>query len=598
MAHQIPRKPVLPSRPRYNQAPSHDGSLDEKRSHYLEPYPSLVKTVSAGELNKHPNVISTLPPPYSHSPGLPRQKSTPELVSHQSDLSIPSPPAPDTSEPSRSIWKTAFDETVYFAGGLLSHPYESTKHYSILRHSPALVLYRGPSTSVTISVFSDAPLPSDRSFWLQRKGFSGNMGMAASALMRTTSNWIDVTPSIESLVSVLPEADERAWQRDIKKFLKKSAKEKRLSKQLIRETCVLRIPAVADDGYLRIVMCTGQSSKKSLCPSPTFRLASISSDASVVRGASLASLPLEVGLKAASVVGNQYVQRFVGPVQGVVQSRLEKMQPGIVTRSAATIALARSGVEEHFGHLEENFDGARDATYQPFHEQGPLDAPPPVIGSDSGPENPFPMTFTGKVVPGTGLSRANYNTPTANLSHVSEDLLLRLNGVYIGWAAIEPGKTTNGVECDWHEAIITIAPSPHAPPTVTAQKVATVHIIHDFGEGTSFYHAKLRVMIMAFLRPNLITTHTAPSAAIAAAMSRDQDIAVASLSRERWRCDAGLHSLERARTEQSAADKYVAMRSQVQKHVDNVPVHWAGVRTERAGLKDEAYGRGGFYVRR
>ncbi|KAI1824945.1 hypothetical protein F4861DRAFT_504128 [Xylaria intraflava] len=586
MANRIPRKPV--PRSGGNSSDQVEGIINY---YHDDPHPTLVKTASTIELNKQPQVIPSLLHPHSSPSGLRHQKSTPELISRPPGPPVPLSSAPDALEPSRSRWKAVLDETVYFAGGLISHPFESTKHYSVLRHSPAVVLYRGPSTSVTISVFGDTALPSDRSFWLQRKGFSGNMGMAAGALMGITSNWIDVTPSVESLASSVPEGDERAWQRDIKKFLKKAAKDKRLSKHIVRETCVLRIPAVAEDGYLRIVMCTGQSSKKSLCPSPTFRLASTSSDASVFRGASLTTLPLEVGLKAASVVGNQYVQRVVGPVQAVVQSRFEQVQ------TTAEVALAFQSMQSQFGQGD-NSDSERDAAYNSFHEQGTLDEPPPIIGSDSGPEKPFPITFTGKVVPGTGLSWAKIKTPTANLSNVSEDLLVRLNGVYIGWAALEPGKTTNDFGCGWHEAIITFGPLPYAPPRVAAQKVATVHIINDYGETATFYNSKLRVSIMAFLRPNSMTTPTTPLADVVAAISRDKSIAVASLSRGRWRYDAGLQSEGGEKAQRSLTDTYGGLRSQVQRRVDSVPVHWVGVRTDRAETKDGVYGRGGFYVRR
>ncbi len=86
-------------------------------------------------------------------------------------------------------------------------------------------------------------------------------------------------------------------------------------------------------------------------------------------------------------------------------------------------------MKDKLDNFEGNFDAARDVTYSPFHDGGTLDEPPGIVGNDSGPEKPFPITFDGKVVPGTGQSWA---TPTANLSHVAEDLLLRLGGIYIG----------------------------------------------------------------------------------------------------------------------------------------------------------------------
>ncbi|KAI1349879.1 hypothetical protein F5Y01DRAFT_169034 [Xylaria sp. FL0043] len=590
---QIPRKPV-PQRVVETPPASYD-LLDDLIDGYLEPLPSVVKTSSAGENVKQPQLVPDTPNQASRPLVLRGQKSTPNLVSRPSELSVVSAPEPDVRAPSSSRWKTVVDETVYFAGGLISHPFESTKHYSILRHSSALVYYKGPSTNVTLSVFGDSALPSDRSFWIQRKGFSGNVGMAASALMRTTYNWIDVTPSVESSASSVPSSDERAWQRDIKKFLKKASKDKRLSKHTLRETCVLRIPAAAEDGYLRVLMCTGQSSKKSLCPSPTFRLASTSSDVSVFRGASLTTMPLEIGLKAASVIGNQYVQRVVGPAQAVVQSKMQYLTPNFIKSHPGEVALAQTSIQDRFVSLEENFDAERDATYSPFHAEGTLDEPPNIIGNDSGPENPFPITFNGKVVPGTGQSRT---TPTANLSNVPEDLLLRLGGIYIGWAAIEKSKATDERFYGWHEAIVMIGPSPYAAPTVVPRKMATAHILYDFGESATFFNAKLRVILMARLRSLPKLTHPGLSNESHLTASRDKEIAIASLSREMWRPEVSLQLLSNEKVQRSMTDRYVGLRSQVQRHVDSFPIHRAGIRTDRAEIKDEAYGLGGFYIRR
>ncbi|KAI1421665.1 hypothetical protein F5Y12DRAFT_688355 [Xylaria sp. FL1777] len=584
--NKIPRKPVAQTAAK-PPLESYD-PLDDLIDEYLEPIPVLDKSSSAIKAVKEPH------PNQDSRPFVPQeQKPSPVLVSSPSNLSVASSPLePDTRVSSSSRWKSVVDETVYFAGGLMSHPFESTKHYSILRHSSALVYYKGPSTNVSISVFGDTVLPSDRSFWIQRKGFSGSMGMAASAFMRTTSNWIDVTPSVEALASSVPSGDERAWQRDIKKFLKKAAKDKHLSKHIIRETCVLRIPAVAADGYLRIVMCTGENSKKLLCPSPTFRLASTSSDVSVLRGASLTTLPLEIGLKAASVIGNQYVQRVVGPVQTVVQDKMEYLKPEFMKNHAVEVAVTQSYIQDQFDNLEENFDAERDVTYISFQNENTNGKLPDIIGNDSGPEKPFPMKFSGKVVPGTGQSRA---MPTANLSNVAEDMLLRLSGTYIGWAAIEKSEATNERLYGWHEAIIAIGPSPYASPMVVQRKVATVHILYDFGENTTFFNAKLKVIVMALLRP---TPQPRLPPETLATDSRDKEIAIASLSREMWQPDVSLQSFSTEKAQRSMTDRYVGLRSQMQRHVDSFPVHRAGIRTDRAEIKDEAYGQGGFYIRR
>ncbi|KAI1103754.1 hypothetical protein F4804DRAFT_216085 [Jackrogersella minutella] len=551
-----------------------DSLIDD---YYLEP-PSIhqdhVLPVETKELalDVHP----PLPPRHIPIPLV----TSPSEISLDSNVSTPEVPNPS---PNHSKWKAAIDETIYFAGGLISHPFESTKHYSILRHSAGVVFYRGPSTSIAITVFADEPLPINRSFWLQRKGFSGNMGMAASSLLRTQWNWIDVTPSFEAKPSDVPQLDERAWQRDIKKFLKKASSHRSLSRHTPRETCVIRIPASAEDGYLRIVMCTGEGAKKTLCPSPIFRIASTSSDVSVLRGASLTTMPLEIGLKVASVVGQNTVERFVGPTRDAITSHLEQYAPGFVAQEAGTMA---------YETLEEKYDEERDATYESTQTEGVLEAPPQIIGADSGPEKPFPMRFTGKVVEGTGRSKAEIGIPTANLSGVPSELLLRLSGVYIGWAEVQPRKGIEGVSYNWHASIITVGPSPYAPPRVVAKNIVTVHIIHDFG-GATFFNADLKVVVMAYLR----STQPTP-AAISATITRDINTAVASLNRENWQCEM---IMRRVKTEQSAKsieDRYIDVRSQVQRRVDSVPLHLAGVRTASAEVKDQAHGRGGLYIRR
>ncbi|KAI1413654.1 hypothetical protein F5Y13DRAFT_179373 [Hypoxylon sp. FL1857] len=582
----IKRKPVPLIKPPPSPLDAKDTNdvLDGLIDDYLEspsPPRNQLLPVRAEELKI--DIQPTLPPRQLSLPLV----TSPSEISPNSDTSTPETLTPNPST-SQSKWKTALDETIYFAGGLISHPFESTKHYSILRHSPGVVLYRGPSTSVTITVFADEPLPADRSFWLQRKGFSGNMGMAASALLRTQGNWIDVTPSFEAQPSDVLPSDERAWQRDIKKFLKKAATHKHLSKHTARETCVIRIPASAEDGYLRIVMCTGEGSKKTLCPSPVFRVASTSSDVSVLRGASLSTMPIELGLKVASVVGQNAVDRFIGPARDVIESRLQQYAPGFIAQEAGLMA---------YETLQEKYGEERDATYDSLQVEGVMETPPVVIGADSGPEKPFPIRFTGKVIEGTGRGRTETGLPTANLSGVPSDLLLRLNGVYIGWAEPQPMKGVEDVSYDWHESIITVGPSPYAPPRVVAKNVVTVHIIHDFG-GANFFNADLKIVVMAYLRPMRKPDSSQPPAAIATPTTRDINTAVASLSRENWQCEMTLRRVKTDKSTRSIEERYVDMRSQVQKRVDSVPLHKAGVRTASAELKDQAYGKGGIYIRR
>ncbi|KAK7984747.1 hypothetical protein PG988_002369 [Apiospora saccharicola] len=537
-----------------------------------------------------PQVPSTTPPG-----GALHSKASTSSLGAPSDYGFPAPPTPTsvdttpatTVAASKSFWQTAVDETIYFAGGLVSNPSESTKHYSIMRNSSALVYYRGPSTSVTITVFSDNPLPEDRTLWLQRKGYSGDMGMNFSTMFGAGGNWID--------------SDERVWQRDTNKFYKKVNKDKHLSKQMARETCIVRIPAIASDGYLRLLLCTGER-KKVLCPSPVFRVASTSSDVGVMRGASLSTMPLEMGLKAASVMGNAVVKKYVGPAKMLVGDRVQKVtrkvtNHGFVTSKAEHIAYAKSGLKDKFNSLESGYDGTRDVSYAPLHEQILFDHEAEVLGPESGPEHPFPIKLNGKVSRGTGQGQAQMGIPTANLTGVSSDLLLRLSGIYIGWACVQPGVGHVGMSYDWHEAIIMIGPCPYAAPRVVSSNVATVHMIHDFGSST-FFNSSLKVIIMAYLRPVPAQNRTRSPTELQFSISQDVDIALASLSRESWGPHETMTMLRTAKSERNMADNYVETRAQLQKRVDSVPLHWAGVRSAGAEARDQAHGKGGLYIRR
>ncbi|WYZ40837.1 hypothetical protein EsH8_IV_001178 [Colletotrichum jinshuiense] len=557
------------------------------------------------------------PSPVPFFPGPPTTAETFPLAAHRPHDSpiytSSEAPSSDSQSKDKSFWQTALDETKYFAGGLVSHPFEYTKHYSILRHSGALVWYRGPSTSVTVTIFSDAPLPPTRTIWLQQKGFSGNMGMNLKSLVGANTSWLDVTPSAQATPADMAEGDERGCQRDMKKFLKKAPSN--LAKHAARETHVIRIPAAADDGYFRLVLCaggggggngSGGSKRKVLCPSPVFRVASTSTDASVLRGASFTSMPLEMGIKAGSIVATTVVNRYIGPAAAVVQSRTKKIsQAKFVTKHAAHIATARSGIDKsgiktHVAAYEDQYAATRGAGYDAWQsgEQGAggfQEAPPEVVGPDAGPAEPFPIKFDGRVSRGTGRGGMELGVPTANLADVPEDVRMRMRGVYFGWARVVPRAGMEPVSTDWHESIVTVGPAPYATPRVAAKNVATVHLIHEFG-GAMFLDARLKVLVMGQLRPAAPPLAGADDAL--RAYGEDVLLAVASLSRESWGPVETRERLRTMRSEMSLGDRYLEARERVQKQVDRIPVHLAGVRTEGAALRDRAFGNGGLWIPR
>jgi hypothetical protein len=532
---------------------------------------------------------------------------TSNWTASSSTPSTPISPATSTSEKPKAgqLFKTAMQDVRHFAGGLISHPYESTKHYSILRHSHGLVYYSGSSTNLAITIFSDGDLPPDRTLWLQRKGFSGRTGLKIGGLLGARSTWVDVTPVVKALPDQLNPTDERAWQRDIKKFLKKAPKDIRSHR--VRETDILRIPCEADDGYLRVVLCTAEG-KKVLCGSPIFRLASSSTDGSSIRGASLMTMPLEVGIKIASVVANNTVATTLSPIadttKTIVSNKVTQVyRPSAVVQQAVTTAYDSSGIQDRIHTANEQYDKTRDASFNSI-QNATYDAlsRPDIIGEESGPLSPFPVRFRGKVVPGTGTSKAQLNMPTANLSGVDEDILLRYRGAYFGWAAVSlPSKLAAEKEIsdDWHQALVIIAPDPRGKRTVVQRNMVRVYLIHDF-KSNMFFDAKLSVMMMGFLRH---VEEPDPSQELdidAQLFDFYKDIAVttASLARSNWKAEATLERVESAASSRSINERYVDFRQNAQKQVDRVPIHLLGIRTEGTGLKDRLMGNGGVWVPR
>ncbi|KAL2022539.1 hypothetical protein VTK56DRAFT_5146 [Thermocarpiscus australiensis] len=596
------------------------------------------------------------------------QTSLPDLSRSAARSSSPSPPNPEpisaaatfgpgiTSK--KTLVKNALSEARHFAGGLIPHPTESTKHYTILRHSPALVFYRGPPTSVAITIFSspDRPLPADRSLWLQRRGFSGDSGMKIKAFFNATDDWLHVTPATRAQVEQLEPDTERAWQRDIRKAASKLAKERGPEKAHIpRETHVVRIPEASDDGYFRLILCTGgeapelsangSSRRKTLCASPVFRVASSSTDSSVFRGASLTTLPLEVGVYVASMVANTTINGCIAPIYEPVEAVIGTICPGFVAEAVGGLA---------YGKLTERAAarcGQRDQPYFAAHQRHAAQSLAPnndaihPIGPDSGPEPPFPLKFQGKVVPGTGHSQPEPGLPTATLSNVPDDIKHRLHGVYFGWANLSPPAskqptrapsqdlpTSKPDQTPWHEAIITVAPpspSPSARPSVAPLPLITLTLIHPGSSSAAasattpsllLASATAKVLVMGFLRPPSPSSpppppqdpptplqHSSSLDADAASTPSREDVSLAltSLSRARWTADAAVARLkELKRQPRGLGERLEDARDKVVRRAEGVvgvPLRRVvGIRggflLSGAEERDRVVGVGGYWV--
>lgn len=593
-----------------------------------------VRPVSRGE-------EPSLQVPESH-PRLRVQTSLPDLSRFATTSSSPGPApiptaatfGPGVSNP-KTLMQNALSEARHFAGGLIPHPTESTKHHTILRHSPPLIFYRGPTTSVAITIFSspDHPLPTDRTLWLQRRGFSGDSGMKVKAFFNATSDWLDVTPSTQVQVQQLAPDTERAWQRDIGKASRRLLKEKGEKKaHVARETHVVRIPEASDDGYFRLILCAGGPppnedgsiffKRKTLCSSPIFRVASTSTDSSIFRGASLSTLPLEMGVFVASVVATTAAERYTAPVREPVEAVLDRVRPGLIKETIGGFV---------YNELSERSDAKNDERDQAFiaahakHTTQSIDDPLGPIGPDSGPEPPFPLKFQGRVVPGTGRSTAELGIPTANLSEVPEEIKHRLGGVYFGWARVIPatdnldpnpdtaaaaaaGGQSDGAEADWHEAIVTVAPSAQALASVTPVPLVSAHLITyspgapgrpDGGPG--LLSSTLQIVALGYLRPApLPSSPPLPVARRLELASQDACLALASLGRENWTPGAAVARLRRRKSERGLGERLADAKDKVVGKVPSVAesLHKVGIRNGEALERDRLLGAGGYWVSR
>jgi hypothetical protein len=532
-----------------------------------------------------------------------------------------SPPTPTALEKIKSDLKKGYDATTHFAGGLLSHPSESTKHFSILRHSNGLVFYRGSSTSLPISIFSDAPLPTDQKIFLQSKGWSGNTGMAAKAFLGRNGYWIDVTPSIQATASQLDPVNEKAWQRDITHFLKKAENHVRKT-HILRQTCLVRIPIEAGDGYFRIVLCTGQK-KKVLCPSPVFRVLSTSFNPSSMKGSSLSTLPLEIGAMVLTTAAKVTAMNMVAPVKLVAMAPVQRFIPGSLAKHVGKVVYGATGAGKR---VDATVDDA-NARYEQLHdtlftELGGAEATP-----DSGPVSPYPLEFLAAVDAGNGGTVDGLDVPSMNLVVADENIAHRLHGFYFGWAKIVPKikksrkPDPNEIPTSWYQVVISATitkPSEQVRLHFSHkhQRVITITLIEDT-EGASFVGTNVEVKIMGFIRActspddssNTSTSGVNPDQkppmhrAQAMTVISDMAMAQASLDRPAWGPERVLEKVQNGDSEggkkgtlENVKTRYAHTRMTVSRQVDRVPFYKAGLRVGADRIRDKDVGNGGIFV--
>ena len=517
------------------------------------------------------------------------------------------PSSANSSQSSTSLYfQNAYKEVRHFAGGLISHPYEHTKHYSILRHSHGLVFYQGSGTTLAVSIFADAPLPADRTIWLQSKGWTGTTGMRAKAFFGRNGNWLNVTPSAEVKPEQLKPDDERAWQRDIAKFLKKA--DRRVRDHILRETVIARIPAEAGDGYFQLVLCIGDK-KKVLCPSPVFRVFSMSASAHSIKGASLATLPLELGAMALGIYARTTIGNVVSPVTSVAQSQAQKCMPSLTARETASLTYMVSGaskkVKSTFSGAEGRYEQVRDGSFALVVEGQ-------EVSLDQGPGAPYPIRFVGRC-DFQSSENMDFTIPKISISKVPDDICHRLHGYYFGWARLVSNGEKTGGEGTWHQAVIsslTLDATQLARASIeeASRRFIAVGLICQY-ENTPDEEASIEVLLMGFLRPDELSQRTVlykglqagdEVAVEAATLSDANDIymTLSILGHPSWTVEAIRERSEQQRPDglESIKFGYANTRMAAQRHIDRVPLHKIGVRMPVDQMRDKAILTTGFYV--
>jgi len=179
---QIPRKPVPTRLPEVPQSKK----LPESSSKYSEDAPDYItKPLNSLDQDNKTPVFPIRPYPSDDSQAVSDGNGLDHSNANKTASMVSSPPAsvlstssiissPALSVSTASTYtQKAYQEVRHFAGGLIHHPSQSAKHFSILRHSHGLVFNQGSTTSIAISIFTDVPIPADRTIWLQSKGWTG-----------------------------------------------------------------------------------------------------------------------------------------------------------------------------------------------------------------------------------------------------------------------------------------------------------------------------------------------------------------------------------------------------------------------------------------
>ncbi|KAM4062964.1 riboflavin kinase domain-containing protein [Hirsutella rhossiliensis] len=160
---------------------------------------------------------------------------------------------------------------------------------------------------------------------------------------------------------------------------------------------------------------------------------------------------------------------------------------------------------------------------------------PDIVGSDSGPELPYPLQMEGKVIAGFGRGSKELGIPTANLpvdASLTSWIADTPSGVYFGYASLalpadHPDRPADDAGFALFPMVMSIGYNPFYKNTVRS---AEVHVLHPFS--ADFYNAHMRLLILGFIRPE---KDYKSLDALVDDIKFDCDVAAKSLARDAWK---------------------------------------------------------------
>lgn len=514
-----------------------------------------------------------------------------------------------------SSLQKGYREVRHFAGGMIHHPSESTEHYSILRHSHGLVFYQGTSTSIAISIFADTDLPPNRTIWLKPKKWSETSKNRAT-FRHQTHTMVNVTPATPVMSDQINPSDERAWQRDILEFERRTHRGPR-SKHALEETSVVRIPASAGDGYFQLVLCIGDR-EEILCTSPAFRLLSVSPNMGAISGAHWTTLPLEVGAIALSIQARRYVGAALLPAKLAVKGKADPYMPVNAGKAkvAGKLAYGATGASDRIGAelaaFNRKYNEERDGTFTPVWK----------IDDDyeSGPKHPYPIRFTARCE--VSKSEERHIMPMTKLMNVPDIATYKLCGHYFGWC-YSPELTKKDSHIHkrhhWYQAVIVVSPIDidnldRVTMSRANRKDVQIQILVDSQE-QPLNNSEMKVEVYGCLRPwdqeleTMLAKDLEAGEEVAyetAFINEMSDITLTQtiLDEPAWGPEAVSQQEEEATPKTKAhgmeriKQEYTQKRLAVQKKIDQVPLHKMGVRMPVDKRKDKSVVMNGYYIKR